>query len=178
MMQVRLLVALLLSSLQADAVELYKWKDAAGQIQYSDLAPPGDARSVERITPKNNVIESDLPPFETKVASQKYPVTIYSFKECGDPCAKAEAFLAKRGVPFTLKGKDEDKVALKKLTGDTVAPVLVVGPQAPAVGFQEARWNELLDLAGYPPSNPLANIKKVPETPAKRPIKDDAKGAR
>ncbi len=173
MKRICMLVVLLLLNVQASAGELYKWKDAEGNVHYSDLAPPIDARSVERITPKSNIIESDIPPYETKVASQKFPVTIYSFKECGDPCAKGEALLTKRGVPFTLKNREGDKEALKKLTGDTIVPVLVIGSQEPAIGFQEARWNELLDLAGYPESNPLSNLKKVPEPPIKRPIKDD-----
>lgn len=89
------------------------------------------------------------------------------------PCVAGETYLAKRGVPFTLKNQGEDKLVLKKLTGDNQVPVLVVGNQPPIKGFLESEWSELLDLAGYPKSNPLDNLQKLSPTASKSTVKDD-----
>lgn len=151
------------------AADLYKWVDAEGRTHYTDQPPPPTAKSVERKSAKGNTIESDTLPFQTQQVAKKYPVTLYSFQECGEVCASAEAYLSGRGVPFTLKNQEQDKLAVQKLTGDNQAPVLVVGSQPPLKGFHEAQWGDLLDLAGYPRSNPLGNLKKAPAAPANTP---------
>ncbi len=164
MKRVFLLIALGCCAVQSHAADLYKWRDAEGRVHYTDQPPPATARTVERKSAKGNLIESDILPYEMQQAAKKYPVSLYSFTECGDVCARSEAYLAKRGVPFTLKNREEDKVALYKLTGEKQAPVLIVGDQPPIKGFDEGQWGELLDLAGYPKSNPLGNLKKTPAT--------------
>jgi len=166
------LILMTMIAAQADAADLYKWVDAEGHVHYTDQPPPSSAKSVERKSGKGNLIESDTVPFETLQVAKKYPVTLYSFPECGDPCTGGEAYMAKRGIPFTLKSSEEDKLSLQKLTGDNKIPVLIVGNQAPLKGFQEQQWNELLDLAGYPKSNPLAKLKKKPVTEQK-PVKQE-----
>ena len=57
-------------------------------------------------------------------------------------------------VPFTTVNVEDGDNAekLKNLTGETSAPVLQVGDKLIAKGFNEARWNTLLDQAGYPKS--------------------------
>ena len=164
-----LFLALLLGADMACAADLYKWVDAEGHVHYTDQPPPPSAKSVERKNPKGNLIESDTVPFEVQEVAKKYPVTLYSFPECGDPCTSGEAYLNKRGIPYTMKNQDQDKVALQKLTGGNQIPVLVVGTQPPIKGFQENQWKDILDLAGYPKSNPLGNLKKVPATAAPKP---------
>lgn len=158
-----------------NATDLYKWRDSEGHVHYTDQPPPPSAKAIERKSGKGNLIESDTLPFETKLVARKYPVTLYSFPECGDPCSSGEALLAKRGIPFTLKNQEEDKAVLVKLTGESQAPVLIVGNQSPLKGYQESKWNELLDLAGYPKSNPLGNLKNQPaltQKPVAAPAKD------
>lgn len=151
----------------AGAAELYKWQDAEGRVHYTDRSPPPAAKSIERKKAGGNFIESDTLPYETRQAAKKHPVTLYAFAECGAPCISAEALLDKRGVPYILKSSEEDKAAVQRLTGDNMMPVLVVGNQSPLKGFNEEAWNNLLDLAGYPKSNPLANLRqKKPPAPA------------
>jgi glutaredoxin len=164
-----LFLALMISVDLTCAADLYKWLDAEGHVHYTDQPPPPGAKSVERKNPKGNLIESDTLPFEVQAVVKKYPVTLYSFQECGEPCTSGEAYLNKRGIPFTLKNQEQDKLALQKLTGENQAPVLIVGTQPPIKGFQESQWKELLDLAGYPKSNPLGNLKKTPATAAPKP---------
>ncbi len=159
-------VTLMLLMGVSQAADLYKWVDAEGRTHYTDQPPPPTAKSVERKSASGNTIESDTVPFQTQQAAKKYPVTLYSFQECGEVCASAEAYLTGRGVPFTLRNQEQDKLTVKKLTGADQVPVLVVGTQPPLTGFQEAQWGELLDLAGYPRSNPLANLKKAPAAAA------------
>lgn len=164
MMKPFTLILLLASVVLAHAADLYKWRDAEGHVHYTDQPPPPGAKAVERKSGKGNLIESDTLPFETQMVAKKYPVILYSFAGCGDPCSGSEAYLARRGVPYTLKNREEDKAALMKLTGDNQAPVLVVGNQPPLKGFEESQWADLLDLAGYPKSNPLGHLKKQPAT--------------
>lgn len=174
MKNVLFLLVLGLSAGLLHAAELYKWRDADGHVHYSDQPPPPNAKSVERKSGKGNLIESDTLPFETQLVAKKFPVTLYAFEDCGEPCRNAEAYLTGRGIPYTLKNKEEDKAAMVKLTGDNQMPVLVVGKQPPLKGYQEAQWGDLLDLAGYPKSNPLAKFKKAPATAAPKPaLKDD-----
>ncbi|HEY0268081.1 MAG TPA: glutaredoxin family protein [Methyloradius sp.] len=145
--------------------QVYKWKDAQGNMHYSDT-PPMDVKNIETKNVKANVVDTDAQPFATKLAAEKNPVSLYSFTGCGDPCAQAQAYLDKRGVPYTLKNTDEDKAALQKLTGSLQVPVLVVGSKIPKRGFLEESWASLLDEAGYPKDNPLAAVKKTSAKPA------------
>lgn len=149
----------------SQAADVYKWLDAEGHAHYSDQPPPPSARMVERKSAKGNLIESDALPYETQQVAKKFPVVLYSFPECGDACSSGEAYLTGRGVPFTLKNSDPDKAELQKMTGDNQVPVLIVGSQPLIKGFSRERWGRLLDLAGYPKSNPLSKFKKTPVYP-------------
>jgi|SRR5665647_27342 glutaredoxin len=157
------------------AAQVYKWVDAQGQSHYSDNPPPQSGKNIEQKKLFGNHIETDTQPFETKEATKKNPVTLYSFDDCGNACSKAQALLDKRGVPYALKNTNQDKIELKKLTGETSAPVLIVGSQSPFQGFEETAWNRLLDQAGYPKSNPLAGLhnaqSKAASVPAEAPAK-------
>ena len=156
-------LVLLLGASLTQAAEPYKWRDSEGNVHYSDQPPPRGAKAVERPSLKGNRIESDTLPFETRMLAKKYPVTLYAFAECGAACEEGRALLLRRGIPFTLMSRDEDKLTLQKLTGDNTVPVLTVGHQPPLKGYEASQWNELLDLAGYPASNPLGNLKKSPK---------------
>src|SRR5450830_13540 len=155
-----LCIAILAASISGICeAQVYKWKDAQGNMHYSDT-PPMDVKNVEAKNVKANVVDTDSQPFATKLAAQKYPVSLYSFTGCGEPCTQAQAYLDKRGIPYALKNTDEDKAALQKLTGSLQVPVIVVGSKTPKRGFLEESWASLLDEAGYPKDNPLAAIKK------------------
>src|SRR3954470_3819353 len=138
------------------AQTLYRYVDPTGRVVYSDQPPPPAAKGVEAKRLPQNVIETDPVPFAAKEAAEKYPVTLYTF-DC-DVCKQAEALLAKRGVPFTtVTVSDEDGAAkLKALTGNQSAPVLQVGEKQIITGFNPARWQLVLDDAGYPKTAPPA----------------------
>ncbi len=42
-----LIIALLLACASAQATDVYKWTDAAGVVQYTELEPPADVKSVK-----------------------------------------------------------------------------------------------------------------------------------
>ena len=159
MRAIYLLILLCGLSISANA-QVYKWTDAQGKVHYGDVPPP-QAKNLEQKKASGNIIETDAEPYETKLAAQKNPVTLYSFTECGDPCTEAQALLDKRGVPYKLKNTEQDKAELRALTGDNRIPVLVVGKQTPRQGFEKEAWNLMLDQAGYPKSNPLAGLRKA-----------------
>lgn len=151
----RLLVAfsLLAFALTAGA-QLYRWTDESGKVHYTDTQPPVNAKNVQKKQ------TSAHPGAETALAQQSYalqqavkdfPVTLYTSKDCGDPCAKGRDYLKKRGVPFTEKNvaKQEEIDALTKLAGAPQVPVMVVGVVMQK-GYAAQGWSDALDSAGYP----------------------------
>ena len=133
--------------------ELYKWIGADGKINYSDTPPPANAKKVEKKRLNDRVAEGDGLSFATQNAMKNHPVFLFA-TDCGDPCDKGKALLAKRGVPHTLKNPEKsiiDGNELKKLVGALEVPALQVGKNGNK-GFNEAAWNAALDAAGYPKS--------------------------
>jgi len=131
--------------------QVYRYTDADGRTVYSDRPPIGAAKDVQPKRLGSNYIENDALPLAAREASQNYPVTLYTFN-CGPLCTTAEALLNRRGVPYTPVNVEEVKGAerLKALTGEMTAPVLQVGEKLAAKGYNEAKWQALLDEAGYP----------------------------
>lgn len=180
----KFLATLLLASIASTAWagDIYRWVDEKGVIRYSDLMPPPEVKNVQKFKSSASSLTAEkapvvLPP-ETQAAAEKLPVTLYSFEECGEICKKAEAFLDKRGVPYTLKNADNDKIALQKLTGKLQVPVMVIGNTPPLSGFEEDFWNKELDLAGYAKGNPNLKpgtsmaVKATPKEAAPPPAKE------
>ena len=141
--------------LPVQAAPLYRYVDADGRVVYSDQPPPPSAKGVQAKQLQGNVIDTDTTPLATRQAMQAFPVTLYTF-DCGDVCREAQALLVKRGVPYTSVDVTtlEGGTRLKALTGGQSAPALQVGDKLLAVGFNESRWQALLDEAGYPKSAP------------------------
>ncbi len=154
----------------AQAQQVYRYVDKDGKVVYSDRSPPTDSKEVQAKRLSPNFIESNTTPIALTQASEKFPVTLYTFA-CGPVCENAEGLLNRRGVPFTTVNVEEAKGAeqLKKLTGEQQAPVLVVGDKLVAKGFNEARWTAMLDDAGYPKSAPRRVAVKVPAEAAPAP---------
>lgn len=150
-----LLCTALALALPVQAQTLYRYVDPSGRTVYSDQPPPPDARGVQSKQLQGNVIDTDTTPLATRQAMQAFPVTLYTF-DCGDACRAAQALLARRGVPHATVDvtTPEGGTKLKSLTGGQAAPVLQVGDKRLAVGYNEARWQALLDEAGYPKDAP------------------------
>ena len=159
-MLVRSLIALTLVAAAAFAgsasAALYRYVDANGRVVYSDHPPPANAKDVQPKELPGNVIETDPAPLAARQAAERFPVTLYTF-DC-DICREAKALLDKRGVPFETVIVSEEKGAarLKALTGKQSAPVLQVGDKQVMQGYNEERWQAILDEAGYPRTAPAA----------------------
>jgi glutaredoxin len=136
----------------AHAAQLYKWVDADGKVHYTDQPPPADARSAERKRLGDKPGTQGLP-YALQQAMRKFPVTLYTAAECGDPCKKASAYLGKRGIPFGTKDAGDEEVAkaMTALTGKRELPVMTVGTTTLS-GFEPGAWGQALDAAGYPSS--------------------------
>ena len=155
-MRMKKLIVLLfgLSLISASAIaELYKWVGKDGKITYSDTPPPADAKKVEKKRLNDRVSEGDGLAFATQDAMKKFPVFLFA-TDCGEPCDKGKALLAKRGVPYTAKNPEKnimDGKDLKKLVGALEVPALQVGKNG-IKGYNESAWHAALDAAGYPKS--------------------------
>jgi hypothetical protein len=138
----------------AQVQQVYRYVDVEGKVVYSDKPPPANAKDAQAKRVTANSIETSTMSFAISQAQERYPVTLYSFS-CGVVCDTAQGLLNKRGVPHTVVdvsvGDGADK--LKKLSGSLDAPALQVGEQY-AAGFNEGKWQALLNDAGYPKTPP------------------------
>jgi len=148
--------------------QVYRYVDKDGKVVYSDRSPPTDSKEVQAKRLSPNFIESNTVPMATTQAAERFPATLYTFA-CGTVCQSAEALLNRRGIPYTTVNIEDVKGAeqLKKLTGEQAAPVLQLGDKLVAKGFNESRWQAMLDEAGYPKSAPRRTTtpKGAPEPP-------------
>lgn len=159
------------ANLAAQDKSLFKYIDADGRVVYSDKPPPPGAKNVQPKRLSENVIETNEVPIAAQIASEKYPVTLYTFK-CGEVCEGAEALLNRRGVPFTTVDVSEQPGAakLQALTGANAVPVLQVGDKLVAKGLNEQQWQSMLDEAGYPKTPPPRRL--APGASPNRPAPD------
>jgi len=164
-------LAVIASSASAQDRQVYRYTDPEGRVIYSDRAPPTNARDVQAKRLGANFIENSQLPLAAQQAMERFPVTLYTFK-CGELCQNAEGLLNRRGVPFTTVNVEEQKGAeqLKNLTGELQAPVLQVGDKLIAKGYNEQKWQAMLDEAGYPktppPRRPTAPARASEPPPA------------
>ena len=130
--------------------QVYRYVDEEGRVVYSDKPPPANAKNAQAKRITSNLIETSELGYASQIAQERFPVTLYSFA-CGEICDNAEALLNRRGVPHATVNVSELQGAeqLKRLTGGQDAPVLQVG-DAYARGFNDSKWQSMLDDAGYP----------------------------
>jgi glutaredoxin len=167
----RILLAALLATSALAQAQQYRWIDEKGGVQYGD-APPASAKKVERLGPKRDEAAaqgqagSPQLPTEVQQTQKDYPVTLYTSPLCKEPCAQARAALNKRGIPFNefQVWNEETLEKLKAATGAGGVPALVVGRTAFS-GFESARYEAMLDLAGYPKAGVLPPRKQDAPAP-------------
>lgn len=131
--------------------QVYRYTDNDGRIVYSDRAPTGDVKNLQTKRVGSNFVSTSEPSYASALAAERFPVTLYTF-QCGEVCQNAEALLNRRGVPFAIVNvsEPEGQARLQAVATEGVAPVLTVGDKQIAKGFNEARWQAMLDEAGYP----------------------------
>jgi hypothetical protein len=150
-----LLTALFALSATAEAQSasrnIYRWKDASGNVHYTDLLPPGSEIESEKFTKGGKAPDPELP-YLTRKAVADFPVTLYTSENCQKLCEDARDLLNKRRVPFT-EATIKDTAALtsfyQRFGSEAVIPVLTVGTTA-LQGFEAGSWHHQLSSAGYP----------------------------
>lgn len=146
-----ILTVLLLAATYANA-QAYRWVDDKGRVQFG-TSPPASAKAVKKIEVKTDAPAEAAPPvpFEVQQAQKDFPITLYTAPICKQPCELARAALNKRGVPFTevQVWTPETLEQLKSKAGSDSVPALLVG-RSVLSGFEQTRFDGLLDSAGYP----------------------------
>jgi glutaredoxin len=142
----------------AMAQQMYRIVGPDGRVTFSDQPPPPSANAKVTAGRGGSFSESaggTALPFELRAVVQRFPVTLYTSKDC-IPCDAGRNLLRNRGVPFTERTVEdnEDAEALKRLTGDTRLPMATVGGQQ-MKGFSDTEWTQFLDAAGYPKTSQL-----------------------
>ncbi len=152
-------------SSQVAAQQLYRIVGADGRVTFSDQPPPPSANAKFTTGRGGSFAETAAGaslPFELRSVAQRFPVTLYTSKDCSS-CDAGRNMLRNRGIPFTertIEG-NEDLEALKRLTGDTNLPVASVGGQQ-MKGFSDTEWTQFLDVAGYPKVSQLPATYRNP----------------
>ncbi len=174
-----LAVVLGLAAFSAGAQGVYRIVGPDGRVTFSDRPPPAsDARAVGSTGSAAAPDTGSQLPFQLRQVVGRYPVTLYTGKECA-PCNSGRNLLNARGIPYTEKTVDtpEDGDALKRLSGEASLPFLTIGGQQ-IKGYSDTEWTQFLDAAGYPktsalPGNyrrpapaPLVAVRPPPEAPA------------
>jgi glutaredoxin len=168
-------LAALLAAGPLCAAQLYRWVDEKGNVEWRDTPPPSTAKKVEQRTlGRGNTIETSSLPYSVQQAIKKHPVTLWTF-DCGEPCTDARNHLTRRGIPYTERNSQKDPEGLKKATGGTQVPVLIVGTTQHK-GYLESTWDAALDAAGYP-SAAIPGVKVKPAAKAPEPASKGAASA-
>ncbi len=147
------------------AQQLYRIVGADGRVTFSDQPPPPSANAKVTVGRGGSFAEissSSALPFELRTVVQRFPVTLYTSKDCG-PCDSGRNLLRSRGVPFTERTveNEQDVQALNRLSGQTSLPMATVGGQQ-LKGFSDTEWTQFLDAAGYPKSSQLPSSYRDP----------------
>ena len=118
-------------ALPAQAQQVFRIVGPDGKVTFSDKPP---LESTAKVAPVGRAQASagapDGLPFALQQPVSKYPVTLYTGRDC-NPCGAGRAYLTSRGVPFTERTvtSPQDVEALQRLAGGKSIPMLTVGGQ-------------------------------------------------
>lgn len=170
-------MALSALSFGVQAQQLYRIIGPDGRVTFSDQPPAVAPGSKNTPIPKGGSAATTGSggaatsggaglPAELRAVSNKFPVTLYTGKDC-NPCATARNMLAARGVPFTEKTVDsnENIDLMSRIFSSPVLPSATIGGQQ-LKGYSDTEWSQYLDAAGYPKSSTLpASYRNPAATP-------------
>jgi len=167
MLAAALAAGLLLAQGGAHAQAVYRIVGPEGKVTFSDK-PPASAAKVTGVDAAAAPTEASgtALPYELRQAVAKYPVTLYTSKDCA-PCDSGRSLLRTRGVPFSEKtiSTNDDIESLQRLAGATSLPLLTVGGQQ-IKGYSDLEWTQYLSAAGYPEKSKLpASYRSPAPTP-------------
>jgi glutaredoxin len=150
---------------QVGAQQVYRIVGPDGRVSFSDTPPPPSANakvSTGRAGSFTEAGSGTALPFELRTVVQRYPVTLYTSKDC-PPCDAGRNLLRSRGVPFTERTIEsaEDAEAFRRLSGDGSLPMATVGSQQ-MKGFSDTEWSQFLDAAAYPKTSVLPSGYRNP----------------
>jgi glutaredoxin len=139
------------------ALAQYKVVEPDGSITYTDrpqlatttrVTPLATSNRTARPTRDSNA-GNELP-IELRQAAQRYPVALYTAKDC-PACDAGRRFLQTRGIPYSerIVTSEDDASAMERVAGGRSVPTLTIGAQ-PLRGLSESDWTAYLDVAGYP----------------------------
>ena len=163
----RLLALAVLTSLLAAPVlaqGVYRIVGPDGKVTFSDQPPPASTpvRPAGNATAGASTGAGAQLPFELRQVSNRYPVTLYTGRDCA-PCNSGRNLLNARGIPYNEKTIEtpQDGEALKRLSGETSLPFMTIGSQQ-IKGYSDAEWTQFLDAAGYPKQSALPSSYRRP----------------
>jgi glutaredoxin len=156
-------VALLLGGVTVGALAQYKIVGPDGKVTYTDKPPTASDIRPSKGTPAP--AGSNGLPYETRTAMGKYPVSLYTTRNC-QGCDYARQALKQRGVPFTEYSinTEADFAALQARFGNTPSPVIAIGNQT-MKGYTPNDLAGYLDAAGYPAQGHLSGYSWPPAIP-------------
>jgi glutaredoxin len=156
-------VALMLGGVTVGALAQYKIVGPDGKVTYTDKPPT--AQQIQPAKAGAAPAANAAMPFETRQAMTKYPVTLYSTKNCG-ACDGERQALRQRGVPFSEFSvtSESDYAAFKSRFGSSSFPVTAIGSQT-LQGFSITDLSGYLDAAGYPAQSRLSGYSWPAATP-------------
>jgi glutaredoxin len=158
-----LVLVLGLAAVSASAQGVYRIVGPDGRVTFSDQPPAtADARAVGSTGASSAPDNAAQLPFQLRQVVARYPVTLYTAKECA-PCNSGRNLLNARGIPYTEKliNTPEDGDALKRLSGEASLPFLTIGGQQ-IKGYSDTEWTQFLDAAGYPKTSALPGNYRRP----------------
>lgn len=158
-------VLVFLLSTPALAQGVYRIVGPDGKVSFSDqpqAAAGGNSRPAGTNAPAGAASATAQLPFELRQVSGRFPVTLYSSRDCA-PCNSGRNLLNARGIPYTEKTVDtaQDSDALQRLSGDLSLPFLTIGGQQ-IKGYSDTEWTKFLDAAGYPKQSALPSSYSRP----------------
>jgi glutaredoxin len=145
------------------ALAQYKVVGPDGKVTYTDKPPTAQDIRPAKGTPAPS--GSAGMPYETRQAMTKFPVTLYSTKNCSS-CDNARSALRQRGVPFNEYSvtTESDGAAFRSRFGGTTFPVITIGTQN-VKGYSASDLAGYLDAAGYPAQGKLSGYTWAPAAP-------------